>query len=179
MQKHISLETRVQNLQMAEPWKQLNEKERNYAYFMAKASWAGAKMVLHQISYESPPIFLLFQAYFQKRDFLVLEEAALSAGVTDTEYKQFMAYAGGFYANMSNYHSFGALKFTPECSAEAFLQVLKSNPLYNDPSDIYREVVLELWPQVEVELYNTTKPYTQLNFPHDGGVTGYFGRDLD
>lgn len=23
------------------------------------------------------------------------------------------------------------------------------------------------------------KPYTQLNFPHDGGVTGYFSRDMN
>jgi dipeptidyl-peptidase-3 len=146
MQKHISLETRVQNLEMKEPWKLLSEKERNYAYFLTKASWAGAKMVFHQISYESPPIFLLFQAYFQQKDLLRLEEAAAKNGVTQQEFKQFMAYAGGFYANMSNYHSFGALKFTPECSPETFLNVLVSNPLFNEPGDIYREVVEELWP---------------------------------
>jgi hypothetical protein len=89
-----------------------------------------------------------------------------------------MAYAGGFYANMSNYHSFGALKFTPECSPEAFIAILASNPLYNEPGNIYRDVVHEMWPQVEIELFNTEKPYTQLNFPYDGGVTGYFGRNL-
>jgi hypothetical protein len=72
---------------MKEPWKLLNETEKNYAYFMSKASWAGAKMVLHQISYESPAIFLLLQAYFQQRDFLMLEEAAIHAGVSQTEFK--------------------------------------------------------------------------------------------
>merc|ERR1712176_1018726 len=121
----------------------LDEKERNYAYFMSKASWAGGKMVFHQISYESPPIFLILQAYFQQRDFLMLEEAAYKAGVTEEEYKYFMAYCGGFYANMSNYHSFGALKFTPECSSEAFYQILKSNPLFNEPTDMYRDVLGE------------------------------------
>ena len=60
MQKHIQLDTRVQNLEYAEPWKLLSEKEKNYAYFLSKASWAGAKMVFHQICYEAPALFLIF-----------------------------------------------------------------------------------------------------------------------
>jgi hypothetical protein len=36
---------------------------------MSKASWAGAKMVYHQISYEAPALFILFQAYFADKDF--------------------------------------------------------------------------------------------------------------
>jgi dipeptidyl-peptidase-3 len=89
-----------------------------------------------------------------------------------------LAYAGGFYSNLSNYHSFGALKFIPECSAEAYYKILISNPLYNEQSSIYREVIHELWPQVEVEIFNIDKPFTQLNFPFEGGITGYFGRNL-
>ena len=64
MQKYISTETRVQGLKFSDSWKMLTEREKNYAYFMAKASWAGAKMVLHQLCYEAPALFLLFQAYF-------------------------------------------------------------------------------------------------------------------
>ena len=62
--KHISVETSVQGLQFAVAWKELTEKEKNYAYFISKASWAGAKMVLHQLCYEAPPLFLIFQAFF-------------------------------------------------------------------------------------------------------------------
>jgi hypothetical protein len=47
MSKVIQLETPVSNLQFSEPWKFLTEKEKNYAYFLSKASWAGAKMVFH------------------------------------------------------------------------------------------------------------------------------------
>jgi len=72
MQKHISVESRVQNLEFSEAWKLLSTKEKNYAYFMTMASWAGAKMVFHQLCYESPPLFLLFQAYFQEKDFFKL-----------------------------------------------------------------------------------------------------------
>jgi len=34
-------------LEYSEAFKLLTEKERNYAFFMEKASWAGAKMVFH------------------------------------------------------------------------------------------------------------------------------------
>jgi dipeptidyl-peptidase III len=63
-QKFISLETPAQNLQYSTAWTFLTDKEKNYAYFISKASWAGAKMVFHQISYEAPALFLVFQAYF-------------------------------------------------------------------------------------------------------------------
>lgn len=135
-------------------------------------------MVFHQISYESPALFLLFQSYFQEKDFHKLEVAALSAGVSADEFKKFLAYVAGFYGNMSNYHSFGDMKFIPDVSRETFLTILKSNPLYTDSTAFYSEVVDTLFPQVEAEIFEIDKPYTQLNFPEDGGVTGYFGRNL-
>lgn len=36
----------------------------------------------------------------------------------------------------------------------------------------------ELYPQLEAEIFNYDKPYTQINFPNEGGVTGYFGRNF-
>lgn len=69
MSIHIHHESRVQNLGFSHAWKYLTEKEKNYAYFMSKASWAGAKMVPHQISYESPALFCIFLAYFKDPDF--------------------------------------------------------------------------------------------------------------
>ena len=47
MAKHIRHDTRVQNLDYSNSWKQLSEKEKNYAYYMEKASWEGALIVLH------------------------------------------------------------------------------------------------------------------------------------
>lgn len=69
MSQHIHPETRVQNLQFSKAWPFLTETEQNYAYYMAKASWAGAKMVPHQISYESPALFAVFLRYFKDPDF--------------------------------------------------------------------------------------------------------------
>lgn len=125
MSQHIKHESRVQNLQFAHAWKHLTEKEKNYAYYMNKANWEGAKMVPHQVSYESPVLFAIFLAYFKDADFPVLEKSALQAGVSQEEWNNFIAYVGGFYGNMSNYHSFGHMKFTPDLpSFQTFQKIL-------------------------------------------------------
>ena len=94
------------------------------------------------------------------------------------EWKHFLAYVGGFYGNMSNYHNFGHLKFIPQMSQEVFEKILYSNPLYNDSTVIYKEVLDELYPQIKEEIFNIDKPYTQINFPYEGGITGYFSRNM-
>lgn len=146
MQKYIHVESRIQNLEYKDAFQLLTEKEKNYAYFLSKASWAGAKMVLHQLCYEAPALFMLFQAFFQEKDFEKLEKGMLSAGVVAEDYKKFIAYVAGFYGNMSNYHSFGHMKFIPEIDAATFEKIFKSNPLYTDDDFLYKEVVDDLLP---------------------------------
>jgi len=130
------------------------------------------------MSYEAPALFLIFQAYFQGKDFMVLRSAALASGATDDEWKKFLAYVAGVYGNMSNYHGFGDMKFVPEISMATFKNIIYSNPLYKDQDACYREVIDELYPQVEVEIFNFESPFKQLNFPYKEGVTGYFGRNM-
>ena len=36
-----------------------------------------------------------------------------------------------------------------------------------------------LLPQVDKEVFSLEKPYTQINFPHEGGITGYFSTNMD
>jgi dipeptidyl-peptidase-3 len=79
---------------------------------------------------------------------------------------------------MANYHSFGDMKFSPDLSSEVLLKILKSNPLYGDADAFYTEVIDTLYPEVEKEFFATEKPYTQLNFPDEGGVTAYFSRNM-
>ena len=77
---------------------------------------------------------------------MLLESAAIKKGVSMDHYKMFIAYASGFYGNMSNYHNFGDMKFIPEISSDVFLQILKSNPLYDDEDAFYKEVIDEMYP---------------------------------
>jgi dipeptidyl-peptidase-3 len=121
---------------------------------------------------------LIFQAYFQEKDFFALEQATVQAGVSTEDWKKFVAYVAGFYSNMSNYHSFGHMKFIPDISQETFKTILHSNPLYTDEDAFYKVVIDELYPEVETEIFNIDKPYNQINFPEDGGITGYFSRNM-
>jgi len=34
-------------------------------------------------------------------------------------------------------------------------------------------------PQLEREIFSLEKPYTQINFPDEGGVTAYFSRNIN
>ena len=179
MSQYIQQNTKIHLLKFDTAWEFLTDKERNYAYYMSKASWAGAKMVFHQICYEAPPLFILLQAYFCQKDFQQLEERAEASGVTAEEWQEFLAYAAGFYGNFGNYHDFGHNKFAPRLSEKTFYQILISNPLMNDATHSYRETLEELWSLISVEVFALEKPYTQLHFPHKGGVTGYFSRNLD
>lgn len=43
----------------------------------------------------------------------------------------------------------------------------------------YADTLTHIWPLVSKEVFELEKPYTQLNFPHKGGVTAYFSRNLD
>jgi len=107
-----------------------------------------------------------------------LEQAALAHGATKEDWKAFVAYAGGFYGNMSNYYHFGQSKFVPELSPEAFKKILTSNPLYQDQSACYKEVVDQILPLVEKEIFAFEPPYTQINYPSEGGITAYFSRNM-
>ena len=98
--------------------------------------------------------------------------------MTPEEYKHFLAYVGGFYGNMSNYHSFGDLKFVPELSKEAFRRILESNPKISDPTSMLAELLIKVYPLVETEVFIYEKPYLQLGFPSEGGVTAYFSRNI-
>ena len=79
---------------------------------------------------------------------------------------------------MSNYHNFGDLKFIPDLTADTFTSILKSNPLYADNDIFYKEAIDQLLPEVLAVIFKIDKPYTQLNFPEEGGITAYFSRNM-
>jgi len=99
---------------------------------MAKASWAGAKMVPHQISYEAPPLFVMLHAFFQDKNFIQLEKEIVdNKTVKSEDIRAFKAYAAAFYQYMGDYHSFGSKKFMPEMNSTTFHNILIRHPLYN------------------------------------------------
>lgn len=101
------------------------------------------------------------------------------AGITADEWSRFIAYAAGFYTNMSNYYSYGNAKFVPEFELEKFKAILFSNPLYdNDLEPLYKEYLDRLWPLVEREIFTMEKPFASIGFPNEGGVSAYFSPQM-
>lgn len=135
-------------------------------------------MIFNQMSYESPALYLIFQAYFQEKDFFKLESAAIQAIVWEEDYKKFITNVGGFYNNMANYQTLGKSKFIPEMNPEVFKKILFFNPLYHKHGAFYSQVLDELLPYVETEIFSIEKPTTMLNLPSAGGVTAYFSRNI-
>jgi len=61
-------------------------------------------------------------------------------------WKNFIAYVGGFYGNLSNYHSFGSNKFLPDVTPEDFSKILYSHPKINKPHFLLKETLDNLYP---------------------------------
>lgn len=141
-------------------------------------------MVPFQISYEAPALWVMFHAYFQDKNFDKLKVAAVNkkTGLSEDNFKSFMGYVAAFYQYMGNYHSFGSKKFIPELSTKQFKAILESNPLFNKNTEkgrLYKHVIHKLYPQVEREIFNNKKPYTQLGYPSEDAVTSYFSSNMD
>jgi len=66
--------------------------------------------------------------------------------VSAETWKQFIAYVGGFYGNLSNYHNFGHGKFVPNLSAEDFKKILYSHPCLHKEHYHLKSTLDELYP---------------------------------
>jgi hypothetical protein len=54
----------IMTLNFKDAFDQLTQEEKLYTYYFQRACWEGAPIVLFQISYESPPLFIIFQSFF-------------------------------------------------------------------------------------------------------------------
>ena len=61
---------------------------------------------------------------------------------------------------MSNYHSFGNMKFVPNISLEKFKTILRSHPHIKTTNQLFAVVLDKVLPDVEKEIYALEKPYT-------------------
>lgn len=54
----------IQAKNFSDSFEQLTDEEKEYTYYLTKACWEGIPIVLFQISYESPALFIIFQNFF-------------------------------------------------------------------------------------------------------------------
>ncbi|CAG5035838.1 unnamed protein product [Parnassius apollo] len=160
---------RFVELDSSQAFNNLTNKEKLYAHYLSKAAWNGGLIVLLQTSPESPKIFSLLHRIFLGEPLDKLKDSALKAGVSEDDFKAFLIYAGGLFANSGNYKGFGDTKFIPNLSKEAFELIVKSSKAYEDDNTH----MTKLWQKVQNAIYSLTPRLTSLGLANKG-VTTYF-----
>ncbi|CAK1604008.1 unnamed protein product [Parnassius mnemosyne] len=160
---------RFVELDSSQAFNNLTNKEKLYAHYLSKAAWNGGLIVLLQTSPESPKIFSLLHRIFLGEPLDKLKESALKAGVSEDDFKAFLVYSGGLFANSGNYKGFGDTKFIPNLSKEAFELIVKSSKAYDDDNTH----MTKLWQKVQNAIYSLAPRLTSLGLANKG-VTTYF-----
>uniref|UniRef100_A0A1X7UPH2 Uncharacterized protein n=1 Tax=Amphimedon queenslandica TaxID=400682 RepID=A0A1X7UPH2_AMPQE len=168
----IPPDTPVNKLDCTEAFKGLTDKEKLYAHHFGRACWEGGLICLLQTSPESPGIFLLLGELFRGQSLEALKELANGCGLSEDEYKSFLAYSAAFYSNFGNYKSFGDTKFIPDLPREKLEKLITSSQCYCDN----KERISFLWSSVADGMFSLHPPTVrQLAFPPDGITTYYSG----
>jgi len=60
----IPTNTSIHKIECPAAWKQLEQREKLYAYYLTRAAWEGCKVTWFQTSYESPALLVLLKLVF-------------------------------------------------------------------------------------------------------------------
>ncbi|KFY21608.1 hypothetical protein V493_07266 [Pseudogymnoascus sp. VKM F-4281 (FW-2241)] len=106
-------------LEIKKHFEALTPRQKRYAHYISKASFAGTRIILRQVSPESEAIydFILSLHRASNGDWPAL---AAKAGVSAQDLQYFLEYAGQFLGNSGNYKGFGDAKFIPRAPESAF-----------------------------------------------------------
>ncbi len=81
----------------------LDKRDKLYAHYLARAAWHGSRIIMRQVSPESPGIFDfimdLYEACGGKWDILVAQ-----CNITPGELASFLEYAATFLCNLGNFY---------------------------------------------------------------------------
>ena len=104
----------------------LNDKEQKYAHYISRASLAGTRINLRQVSSESEPLYDFIIALHKHcaGDWKKLQSAA---GISDDDLRHFLSFAAQVLGNTGNYKSFGDSKFIPRIQPDAFAKLAKQS----------------------------------------------------
>ncbi|SCU99870.1 LAME_0G06062g1_1 [Lachancea meyersii CBS 8951] len=149
---------------------QLTSQEKLYAHYMSKASHAGSRVVLRQVSHESESIYDLIMQIHHQLDGKYPE---------GEEWDLYMEYVAQFLSNLGNYKSFGDLKFVPRCSPEFFFELLKLAKVDKTTKPSTASCPYATWEEVVNKgVYYVDDKSALLGFPSEGHRSSYYFGDV-
>ncbi|EQB50489.1 peptidase family M49 [Colletotrichum gloeosporioides Cg-14] len=153
----------VVRLEIEKHFEPLTDKQKRYAHFISKASFAGTRIVLRQISPESEPIYNYIIA-LHKASGGDWNSLAKKAGVDEAQLTHFLEYAAQFLGNNGNYKSFGDSKFIPRADEKTFAALASTSP---EAEKFYKAT--------NGGIFSAEKPgLMHLGFPDKGHLTTYY-----
>jgi dipeptidyl-peptidase-3 len=128
-----------------------------------RASFAGNRIVLRQVSPESEPIYDFILALHRTAgdDWKALAD---KAGVDEQGLSAFLQYAAQFLGNSGNYKSFGDSKFLPRCDESVFASLASTSP---EAEKHYKATNGAIFASDKQGLLH-------LGFPDEGHLTTYY-----
>ncbi|OAA66720.1 Peptidase M49, dipeptidyl-peptidase 3, eukaryotic [Niveomyces insectorum RCEF 264] len=153
----------VVRLEIGKHFEALSDSQKRYAHFISKASFAGNRVVLRQVSPESEPIFDFILALHKAAngDWKGL---AAKTGVEEAHLTAFLEYAAQFLGNSGNYKSFGDSKFLPRAPEAAFAALAAASP---EAEKHYRAT--------NGAIFSSDKPgLLHLGYTDEGHLTTYY-----
>ncbi|KAK3330376.1 putative dipeptidylpeptidase III [Apodospora peruviana] len=153
----------VVRLEIQKHFEALTDSQKRYAHFISRASFAGNRIVLRQVSPESESIYDFILAVHKASggDWKALAD---KAGVDEAGLSAFLQYAAQFLGNSGNYKSFGDSKFIPRCDEKVFEALASTS---SDAEKHYKAT--------NGAIFATDKPgLLHLGFPDEGHLTTYY-----
>ena len=107
----ITNDTPIVALDARTAFEKLTEREQLYAHYLSRASFYGGLICLLQTSPESPGIFRLIHRMNMAQTSEELREACLAKDIPEVDFKSFLVYSSGVYANMVSFANCSIILF--------------------------------------------------------------------
>uniref|UniRef100_A0A915AIE3 Dipeptidyl peptidase 3 n=1 Tax=Parascaris univalens TaxID=6257 RepID=A0A915AIE3_PARUN len=163
-------DTPICALDCVDAFNTLTDKEKRYAYFMAKASFDGSLIVFCQVSPESPALFVILYRLFSSESVESLRKKSIDLNWSESEFTALLVYTAGFYADSGNYKGFGDTKIVPAVSPDKFSALLEKSEAAKKYTNF-----MKLYRSIEEHVFSLKTKDLSLGFP-DKAVTGYHSK---
>lgn len=141
----------IHMLSASKYFENLTNKEQLYAHYMSKASHAGTRITLRQVSPHAEKVF----------DTILNIHKGIKQYPKDEETKNYLEYASQFLANLGDFKSFGDSKFIPRCSEDTFYKLSEMAGV-----NIEKSLLSDIYHQGDASAL--------LGFPSEGHTSAYY-----